>query len=107
MPPERVVAWTRGFDLALDRERPRTNLGALAAHVAWEHQVTALRGDPGRDAVIASLRCPLVAYLGEGRSSRALTVAHHEVHGHAVERRGSTAHRAAWEHLVAMLGDGT
>jgi hypothetical protein len=104
MPADQVVDWARGFHLGLDRERPRTHLGALAAHVAWEHQVTALRGDPSRDAVVASLSCPLVGYLG--RSADALVVAHREVHDHALAQRGSAAHRTAWERLVLMLGDG-
>jgi EAL domain-containing protein (putative c-di-GMP-specific phosphodiesterase class I) len=105
MPLDRVAAWARGFRLGLDREQPRTNLGALAAHVAWEHQVTALRGDPARDAVLASLRCPLGAYLGGG-SPATLVAAHSEVHEHALARRGSSAHRSAWEGLVSMLEDG-
>lgn len=104
MPADQVVPWVRGFHLGLDRESPRTHLGALAAHVAWEHQVTALRGDPANDAVVASLSCPLVGYLG--RSTGTFVVAHREVHEHALAQRGSAAHRAAWERLVLMLGDG-
>ena len=45
MPLDDVVGWARGYRLDVDPRHPRTPVGALAAHVAWEHRVH-LAGQP-------------------------------------------------------------
>lgn len=46
MPASAAVEWTRGFHLAIDRDRPRTALGAYAAHLLWEMKLATLRPWP-------------------------------------------------------------
>ena len=106
MPAAAVVPWARSFRLDLDPERPRTHLGALAAHVAWEHRVTAVGDVPARRALLGSGACALGAYVAARSDAHLLRAAHEEVHRIALGARGSDEHRTRWERLVSLLGEG-
>lgn len=104
MPAANVVEWEAGFRLDIDPTVPRTAMGALAAHVAWEHRVTAMVDHHVRESLLALDECPLTAY-SERHCAEAVQ-AHHQVHVAAVEHRGSDAHRASWERLASLLTPG-
>jgi EAL domain-containing protein (putative c-di-GMP-specific phosphodiesterase class I) len=106
MPAEQVVEWVRRFQLDIFRHRPQTALGALAGHIAWEHRMMALGPDPMNDSLLDTEDCVLTSYL-EGRDEDGeLTEAHVAVHAAAIGRRGSDEHRAAWERMAQLLGEG-
>jgi hypothetical protein len=99
-----VLPWALGYRLDLDPRQPRTTMGALAGHVAWEHRVTIL-GERYASGYLSRLHaCPLTGFL-ERRGGRADVVDVHErVHAAALEgSRGSRSHRAAWAHLAARV----
>lgn len=104
MPADKVVEWNGGFHLDLDPLRPRTPVGALAAHVCWEHRITALGYHHFRGSVLDLGTCALSPYLDELGSSEAVE-AHQTVHGEAVVSRGSEAHRAAWDRLAGLVSE--
>jgi EAL domain-containing protein (putative c-di-GMP-specific phosphodiesterase class I) len=104
MPADTVVEWSRGFHLDLDPLRPRTPVGALAAHVCWEHRITALGYHHFRGSVLDLGTCALSPYLDELGSPEAVE-AHQTVHGEAVVSRGSEAHRAAWDRLAGLVSE--
>jgi EAL domain-containing protein (putative c-di-GMP-specific phosphodiesterase class I) len=106
MPGSGLVGWARGFRLDLDRERPRTHLGALAAHVAWEHRITAVGDVPARRALLDSAACALGAFVAARPDANPLLLAHEAVHRVALFARGSDEHRTQWERLVSLLGEG-
>ena len=56
MPADEVVAWAAGYRLDVDPVTPRTPLGAIAAHVAWEHRMVAI-GDHVASAEDSGLGC--------------------------------------------------
>ncbi len=100
MPGGDVVAWERGWRLEVDPARPRTALGALAGHIAWERRVGALAGHPGSESLLGLESCTLTSYLrgcGDGEAA----AAHAETHA----RQGADPHgrRARWEHLAAVV----
>lgn len=101
MPGDAVTGWTLGHRLDVERDHPRTVLGALAAHVAWEHRVTAL-GDEAR-LLLGSLRgCALDAFL-RTRDATEAARAHEMLHHAVLGRVGGTAHRKAWHHLKDLV----
>ncbi len=108
MPRDAVPGWAAGFGLSLDPEQPRTELGGLAAHVAWEHRMTAFGASPARQLLVDSDMCGLAAYLREQhRHDRdRLETLHAEVHAEAFARRAGPAHRKTWDRLVSALGEG-
>lgn len=108
MPRAAVVDWARNFRLAVDPEHPRTELGGLAAHVAWEHRVAAFGSLSSRLVLAGSDTCALSGYLRDHRSEdrHVLEVLHARVHAEAFARRGRPAHREAWDRLVTSLGEG-
>jgi EAL domain-containing protein (putative c-di-GMP-specific phosphodiesterase class I) len=104
MPADSVVAWTGSYHLDIDPLRPTTPVGALAAHVCWEHRITALGYHHFRGSVLDLGTCALSPYLDELGSTEAVE-AHQTVHGEAVVSRGSVAHRAAWDRLAALVSE--
>jgi EAL domain-containing protein (putative c-di-GMP-specific phosphodiesterase class I) len=105
MAADQVVPWARSFRLDLDPAQPVTHLGALAAHIAWEHRVTAVGDIPARQGLLHREACALSAYLTGRPQPQRLHDAHDEVHRSALVGRGSELHRSRWEQLVAMLGE--
>ena len=102
MPLGDVVAWARDYRLDVDPLVPRTPVGALAAHVAWEHRASALGHHRGGGAVLGLEGCALTSYLrAAGRAD--IVAVHHEVHAAAVAGRGSDAHRAGWTRLASLV----
>lgn len=99
-----VPAWAEEFHLDLDPERPSTHLGALAAHVAWEHRAAAAgAGRSGVPAYGDAMECPLTRYISRiDDPGDHLAEAHAEVH-RAAPRRGSTEHMRWWRVLTKML----
>lgn len=100
---EAVPAWVAGFTLRLDRADPRTHLGGLAAHVAWEHRASA--GDHGAaEAARAPGDCPLDRYITRaGDPNGHVREAHAEVHRAALRGRGSGEHMRWWRVLTKMV----
>ncbi len=97
-----VVDWANGYRLDIDPLHPRTPVGALAAHVCWEHRITALGYHHFRGSVLDLGTCALSPYLEDLGIDEAVE-AHHTVHGEAVVSRGSEAHRAAWHRLAGLV----
>lgn len=79
-------------------------MGALAAHVAWEHRVTAMGDHSGRRPGLDLDACPLTAFA-LGRDAQ-VVAAHEVVHSAGLDDRGGAAHRAGWDRLVALLTSG-
>ncbi len=106
MPADSVVAFVRDFRLDLDPAVPRTRLGAMGAHVAWEHRAAA-NADAQHAEGLAD--CGLADFLAtpidEVEIAGQIALVHEEVHVEAMRSRGGIAHREAWEHLVALIGE--
>ena len=94
--------WANGYRLDVDPLHPRTPVGALAAHVCWEHRITALGYHHFRGSVLDLGTCALSPYLDDLGIDEAVE-AHQTVHGEAVVSRGSEAHRAAWHRLAGLV----
>ncbi len=105
MPAAAVPGWAGSYRLDLDPERPRTSLGALAGHVAWEHRLTALAGRTAGTELLGTRTCTLSGYLGGRPDAERLAAAHEAVHVQAFRAPGSAAHRAAWDSLAALMGE--
>lgn len=104
MPPDAVPGWAAGFALGLDPARPRTALGALASHLAWELRLAAVRPSAPLWRQAASDACPLSEFIDVfAGGSGEIAQAHAVVHENAVAERGSAEHRRAWTRLVALL----
>ncbi|HEU4512264.1 MAG TPA: EAL domain-containing protein [Nocardioidaceae bacterium] len=99
-----VPAWAKSFHLDIDHHSPTTRLGGLAAHVAWEHRVSAIA--TGAMAVPqVEEPCPLDGYIHRlGDPGGHLSEAHAAVHRASHEGRGSTEHLRWWRVLTRMLG---
>lgn len=99
-----VPGWASGFRLDVDRFRPTTRLGGLAAHVAWEHRVSAIA--TGAMAVPqVDEPCPLDGYIERlGDPAGHLSEAHAAVHRASHAGRGSAEHQHWWRVLTKMLG---
>ena len=102
MPLDAVVDWASRYRLDVDPRTPRTAVGALASHVAWEHRVNSLGYHHFRGSVLDLETCALTAYLRREGVDEAVE-AHQGVHGEAVVDRGSQAHREAWEALATLV----
>jgi EAL domain-containing protein (putative c-di-GMP-specific phosphodiesterase class I) len=104
MAAEEVPAWAQGFRLGLDPEQPRTALGGLAAHVAWEHRVTAMASATSRPALLEDAECPLACYIAalDDRGGH-LAEAHAAVHRATRNGRGTADHMRWWRVLTKML----
>lgn len=79
MPARDLPRWVAGYRLGLSEGTPRTDLGALAAHVAWEQGRGAggpAVADPDPD--LGLRECPLTGYLAD--RDPADRAAHHHVH---------------------------
>jgi EAL domain-containing protein (putative c-di-GMP-specific phosphodiesterase class I) len=106
MAADAVVPWVQRYKLDLDPLNPRTPMGALAGHVAWEHRVTILGEHYARESFTGVHTCPLTRYLARTGQRADVLDAHQTVHAAALVSRGSQAHRAAWERLAAMVTGG-
>jgi EAL domain-containing protein (putative c-di-GMP-specific phosphodiesterase class I) len=104
MRADEVPGWAAGFHLDLDPLHPRTALGALAGHLAWEERLAAIRwgrADVGPDAAGP---CPLSVYIaGCNGDAPGIEAAHRAVHAAAAGAPGGATHRAAWERLTAVM----
>ncbi len=98
---DQLLGWAGGFALDLDPDDPRTHLGALAGHVAWEHRVSASpgAGPAGRDEA-----CPLDRFLDRvGDPDGQVRQAHAEVHRACLAGRGTAEHLRWWRVLVRRV----
>ena len=100
-----VPAWVKQFVLAVDAREPQTPLGALAAHVAWEHKAHAMRvGQPAVTEEDAG-ECLLDRYIERvGDPGGHLAEVHASVHRASFAGRGSAEHMRWWRVLTKMLG---
>ena len=106
MPAAELVAWQRGYRLDLDLARPVTGLGALGAHVAWEHRLSVLGQHPAREQLLGIESCMLTAYAAAHPDREQLEAAHLALHDAARLGRGTPSHRLAWERLAVLAGEG-
>lgn len=105
MPEDRVLDWAREFRLDVDRLAPRTPLGALAAHLAWETRLSSFSPrHPLREHAVED-PCLLSAHLAARTDGRRhpLQVAHQRLHSAAVHAPGSAGHLRAWAELSTAL----
>ncbi|HUY29786.1 MAG TPA: EAL domain-containing protein [Acidimicrobiales bacterium] len=99
-----VVAWARDYRLDVDRERPRTGLGALAAHLAWENRLAVLSVRSGLLGRGSRTGCPFEAFVGDlGPTGAETAAAHRELHAATAGGLGSRAHATAWERLERLV----
>jgi len=96
-----------GDRMGVDPMRPRTALGALAAHLVWEDRLRAVRFGVPDAAGDACGPCPLDAYLelsppGGGEAAEV----HRALH-RALEESDRKALGRRWSHLVAALREPT
>jgi EAL domain-containing protein (putative c-di-GMP-specific phosphodiesterase class I) len=104
MPADALLPWARGYRLDVDPRQPRTAIGALAGHVAWEHRVAILGEHYPRESFRGSPACPLTGFLARSGAAVDVTAAHEHVHAAALDSgRGSVIHRAAWDRLAAVI----
>lgn len=106
MPAREVVPWARSYRLEVDRELPRTGLGALAAHLAWENHLAVLTVRAGFLGRAARLSCPLDAYLASLEPAPAtdrIASAHRDLHAAVSFGLGSAPHSAAWSRLERLV----
>jgi predicted signal transduction protein with EAL and GGDEF domain len=100
MPVGDVVDWAASFRLDVDLDAPHTPVGALAAHVRWEHQVS-LDGPRAGSEVRGAGSCALTRHL-RGHDP-ALQLLHESVHAAVLSGRGSAEHRNAWARLATEV----
>jgi EAL domain-containing protein (putative c-di-GMP-specific phosphodiesterase class I) len=105
MPGTAVPGWAREYRLDVDSARPSTDLGGLAAHVAWHHRLSAVGPSVALTLLHAPASCGLTGYL-DRPGAEELREAHATVHRHALADPAADPHRAAWDRLVGLLGDG-
>ena len=97
--PSSEEAW-QAAHLDIDVRSPRTPLGALAAHVRWEHQVVA-SDERSAQAGQGLGACTLTGFLAE--HDPALVRLHAAVHEAALAARGGAGHRESWERLAGAV----
>ncbi len=99
-----VPGWARSFRLDLDARLPGTDLGGLAAHLAWENRLRALPHASELWRLAASDACVLTRYLeGRGETAFRAEAAHRNLHAVVLEAPGTEAHRKAWGVLAEQL----
>lgn len=103
MAPDAVAGWAAGFSLAIDRETPRTRLGALAAHLAWESRLTVLGSSPALLDRALDEPCGLARYLADHDQKAAATRAHRDLHAAAASGSATPRHVQAWSLLTSLL----
>jgi len=106
MSADDVLPWVRDYRLDVDPHTPRTPMGALAGHVAWEDRATVLGEHYERISLSGVDACPLGTYLARAGSCPDVVEAHQAVHAAALVSRGSRTHRAAWERLATTVTGG-
>ncbi|MHB1599342.1 MAG: EAL domain-containing protein [Acidimicrobiales bacterium] len=99
-----VPAWAGRPALEIDRERPRTRLGALAAHLAWESRLAALGSSRGLHDQAIEEPCGLARYLASHREPGDAVRAHRELHAAVAGGAAGELHTSAWERLTGLLG---
>ncbi len=97
-----VVAWASRYRLDVDQCRPRTALGGLAGHMAWERRVQALGGHLGRGGLVAASACTLTPYLAAAGRPAAVE-AHDAAHTAEAVAGDPDERRAAWDRLVELV----
>jgi EAL domain-containing protein (putative c-di-GMP-specific phosphodiesterase class I) len=97
MPAHDVVDWAAAYRLDVDVRAPRTPIGALAAHVRWEHRARA-GGDHPDPRCLGVSSCALTGFLQAGDPE--LVALHESVHHAALSSSGSPGHRGRWERLA-------
>jgi EAL domain-containing protein (putative c-di-GMP-specific phosphodiesterase class I) len=105
MPAEAVLGWAAGYRLDADPSQPRTPLGALAGHVAWEHWASAVADLPAQVDLPSILHrdgCSTTAYVRHV-GDPVLAALHERLHVASGADRGSAEHRAAWSALVTAV----
>jgi len=95
MPAHDVPGWAAFYRLDLDAARPRTPLGALAAHVNWEHRVSAVSDEQGL-ALFRPEACPMTSYAAGDPVVEEL---HRALHRAALTAQGCEEHRTLWEQV--------
>jgi len=100
-----VPAWAGRPALEIDRERPRTRLGALAAHLAWESRLAALGSSRGLHDQAIEEPCGLARYLASHREPGDAVRAHRELHAAVAGGAAGELHTSAWERLTGLLGN--
>ncbi len=99
----RVPGWAGRPAFEIDRERPRTRLGALAAHLAWESRLAALRSSRGLLDQAVEEPCGLARYLAVRREPGDAVRAHRELHAVVAGGAAGELHTSAWERLTGLL----
>ncbi|MGH3444821.1 MAG: EAL domain-containing protein, partial [Nocardioidaceae bacterium] len=105
MPAADVPGFVSDFVLDVDPAMPRTPLGALAAHVSWEHTITALGPGPLRAGLLGVDSCVMTGFIERHPDAVSLDRAHCAVHREAAQGRGSRPHRRAWQQLATLIGE--
>jgi EAL domain-containing protein (putative c-di-GMP-specific phosphodiesterase class I) len=103
MPTAAVAPWADRFRLDVDRETPRTRLGALAAHLAWESRLAALGSSPVLLDRALDEPCGLERYLADRHEPPAATRAHRDLHAAATGGSPTPSHAQAWARLAGLL----
>jgi EAL domain-containing protein (putative c-di-GMP-specific phosphodiesterase class I) len=107
MTAEEVPGWAAAARVEVDPRVPRTHLGALAAHIAWEHRLAVTRTSPLLRNFAADDGCRMEAYIRRADPDPALLDAHLALHAVAVAEGGAgPAYERAWETLQSRLGLG-
>lgn len=120
MPAGDVPTWAAAYRLSIDKARPATTLGALAAHLAWELRLSRVAGHPQLAGHLSDMPCPLTAFLArydgaasshprpsgaDAYSPAAAREAHRALHAIALSAPNGHAHRDAWARMARVLGD--
>ena len=89
MPPEAILPWARGFAWTIDRQTPRTPLGALATMWRGTHV--------GNARPVPVETCPVTRFLAaRGLGGSRIDEAHRALHGIAArDGRASARYRGA------------
>jgi EAL domain-containing protein (putative c-di-GMP-specific phosphodiesterase class I) len=102
MPAADVPRWVDGYRFDFDPAAPRTPMGALAGHVAWEHRTAGIGVHLGPDIVARLGPCTLTSYA-DGLGDPEVTATHRDVHDLALTQPDSREHRAAWTVLTSLV----
>ncbi len=100
LPAHAVPGWIRTFRMDFDRNRPRTPIGALAGHLAWQHGVTVGLPWLSGEWALRTRACPMSSYL-EGRDDR-VVAAHEAAHRSVLSRKDGAEQRSRWNQLAEL-----